>query len=90
MILQCNFVSFCRISSINLVDEKNVFILTIEHSMNIMQAFPAGSGPMDRTSYMFTYVDPRPGCPKLEELLEDYWDLMPNYQVVLQKCSSRS
>ncbi|KAE9457886.1 hypothetical protein C3L33_10219, partial [Rhododendron williamsianum] len=50
------------------------------------EAFPAGSGPMDRTSYMFTYVDPHPGCPKLEELLEDYWDLMPNYQVVLQKC----
>ncbi|KAG5545614.1 hypothetical protein RHGRI_017939 [Rhododendron griersonianum] len=45
------------------------------------EAFPAGSGPMDRTSYMFTYVDPHPGCPKLEELLEDYWDLMPNYQV---------
>ncbi|KAG5545617.1 hypothetical protein RHGRI_017939 [Rhododendron griersonianum] len=44
------------------------------------EAFPAGSGPMDRTSYMFTYVDPHPGCPKLEELLEDYWDLMPNYQ----------
>ncbi|XP_058220369.1 uncharacterized protein LOC131330713 isoform X1 [Rhododendron vialii] len=46
------------------------------------EAFPAGSGPMDRTSYMFTYVDPHPGCPKLEELLEDYWDLMPNYQGV--------
>ncbi|KAA8524733.1 hypothetical protein F0562_011156 [Nyssa sinensis] len=46
------------------------------------EAFPAGSGPMDRTIYMFTYVDPQPGCPKLEELLEDYWDLMPNYQGV--------
>ncbi|XAR55345.1 Lycopene beta-cyclase, partial [Bertholletia excelsa] len=46
------------------------------------EAFPAGSGPMDRTTYMFTYVDPQPGCPKLEELLEDYWDLMPNYQGV--------
>ncbi|KAL2557170.1 Lycopene beta/epsilon cyclase protein [Forsythia ovata] len=44
------------------------------------EAFPAGSGPLDRTTYMFTYVDPQPGCPKLEELLEDYWDLMPNYQ----------
>lgn len=46
-----------------------------------MQAFPAGSGPMDRTTYMFTYVDPQPGCPTLEDLLEDYWDLMPKYQV---------
>lgn len=50
---------------------------------NIWQAFPAGSGPMDRTTYMFTYVDPQPGCPKLEELLEDYWNLMPNYQVAI-------
>ncbi|KAK2988662.1 hypothetical protein RJ640_026089 [Escallonia rubra] len=46
------------------------------------EAFPAGSGPTDRTTYMFTYVDPHPGCPKLEELLEDYWNLMPNYQGV--------
>lgn len=50
----------------------------------IMQAFPAGSGPMDRTTYMFTYVDPQPGCPTLEDLLEDYWDLMPKYQVVFK------
>ena len=34
------------------------------------EAFPAGSGPTDRTTYMFTYVDPQFGCPKLEELLE--------------------
>ncbi|XP_055816426.1 uncharacterized protein LOC129885955 [Solanum dulcamara] len=46
------------------------------------EAFPAGSGPVDRTTYMFTYVDPQPGSPQLEELLEDYWDLMPNYQGV--------
>ncbi|CAI0550909.1 unnamed protein product [Linum tenue] len=45
------------------------------------EAFPAGSGPLDRTTYMFTYVQPRPGSPKLEELLESYWDLMPKYQV---------
>ena len=37
---------------------------------------------MDRTTYMFTYVDPQPGSPKLEELLEDYWNLMPDYQVI--------
>jgi len=29
---------------------------------------------------MFTYVEPQPGSPKLEELLEEYWDLMPEYQ----------
>ncbi|XP_047310548.1 uncharacterized protein LOC124914110 isoform X2 [Impatiens glandulifera] len=46
------------------------------------EAFPSGSGPLDRTTYMFTYVDPQPGSPKLEDLLEDYWDLMPNYQGV--------
>ncbi|PPS16245.1 hypothetical protein GOBAR_AA04329 [Gossypium barbadense] len=44
------------------------------------EAFPAGSGPLDRTTYMFTYVNPQPTSPKLEELLEDYWDLMPKYQ----------
>ncbi|KAI4305774.1 hypothetical protein L6164_029120 [Bauhinia variegata] len=46
------------------------------------EAFPAGSGPRDRTTYMFTYVEPRPGSPTLEQLLEDYWDLMPEYQGV--------
>ncbi|KAK8717759.1 hypothetical protein V6N13_045016 [Hibiscus sabdariffa] len=46
------------------------------------EAFPAGSGPLDRTTYMFTYVNPQPSSPKLEELLEDYWDLMPKYQGV--------
>ncbi|XP_015881166.3 uncharacterized protein LOC107417116 [Ziziphus jujuba] len=46
------------------------------------EAFPAGSGPVDRTTYMFTYVDPQPGSPKLEELLEEYWELMQDYQGV--------
>ncbi|XP_075479804.1 uncharacterized protein LOC142520631 isoform X2 [Primulina tabacum] len=46
------------------------------------EAFPAGSGPLERTTYMFTYLFPEPGCPKLEELLEDYWELMPKYQGV--------
>ncbi|KAL4588966.1 hypothetical protein LXL04_001867 [Taraxacum kok-saghyz] len=46
------------------------------------EAFPAGSGPLDRTTYMFTYVEPQPTTPKLEDLLEDYWDLMPKYQEV--------
>ncbi|XP_051117086.1 uncharacterized protein LOC127241875 isoform X2 [Andrographis paniculata] len=46
------------------------------------EAFPAGSGPLERTTYMFTYLYPEPGCPLLEELLEDYWELMPKYQGV--------
>ncbi|CAD6265454.1 unnamed protein product [Miscanthus lutarioriparius] len=45
------------------------------------EAFPAGSGHNDRTTYMFTYVDPKFGGPKLEQLLEVFWDLMPAYQV---------
>ncbi|XP_078443327.1 uncharacterized protein LOC144712846 isoform X4 [Wolffia australiana] len=47
------------------------------------EAFPAGSGPTDRTTYMFIYIDPEQGCPKLEDLLEDYWTLMPEYQASL-------
>lgn len=46
------------------------------------EAFPAGSGPFERTTYMFTYLYPEPGCPLLEELMEDYWELMPKYQGV--------
>ncbi|KAJ7526297.1 hypothetical protein O6H91_16G001100 [Diphasiastrum complanatum] len=45
------------------------------------EAFPAGSGPADRTIYLFTYADVTPSRPSLEKMLEDYWDLMPAYQV---------
>ena len=44
------------------------------------EAFPAGSGPKDRTTYMFTYLDADPSRPSLASLLDDYWDLMPQYQ----------
>jgi flavin-dependent dehydrogenase len=44
------------------------------------EAFPASSGPTDRTTYMFTYVDAQPGRPSLAELLESYWRLLPAYQ----------
>lgn len=47
----------------------------------LMQAFPAGSGPQDRTTYMFTYIDANKERPSQESLLEDYWRLMPQYQV---------
>lgn len=33
---------------------------------------------------MFTYIDPQPESPRLEELLEEYWNLMPEYQVAFQ------
>ncbi len=42
------------------------------------EAFPAGSGgPGDRTTYMFTYLDAEPYRPSLEEVMGDYWRLMP-------------
>jgi len=44
------------------------------------EAFPAGSGPTDRTTYMFAYMDAHPDRPSLQELMEDYWDLLPSYQ----------
>ena len=44
------------------------------------EAFPAGSGPNDRTTYMFTYVDAHETRPSLAKVLDDYWDLMPAYQ----------
>jgi hypothetical protein len=55
-----------------------------------MQAFPAGSGPRDRTTYMFTYLDATPNHPSLEQMLEDYWDLMPPYHVSLSLSFSLS
>ena len=44
------------------------------------EAFPAGSGPLDRTTYMFTYVDAHESRPSLAAVLDDYWTLMPSYQ----------
>jgi len=46
------------------------------------EAFPAGSDPKDRTTYMFTYIDAAPQRPSLESLLEHYWHAMPEYQNV--------
>eukprot|EP00850_Spirogloea_muscicola_P016445 SM000133S26811 [mRNA] locus=s133:213044:217741:+ [translate_table: standard] len=46
------------------------------------EAFPAGSGPTDRTTYLFTYTDAHPKRPSLQQLLEEYWLLMPQYQGV--------
>ncbi|PRW45123.1 fad dependent oxidoreductase [Chlorella sorokiniana] len=46
------------------------------------EAFPAGSGPADRTTYLFTYLDASPSRPSLEALLSEYWRRMPEYQGV--------
>lgn len=45
------------------------------------EAFPSGSGATDRTTYMFTYVDAQPTRPSLLTMMEEYWKLMPKYQV---------
>ena len=45
------------------------------------EAFPSGSGALDRTTYMFTYVDALPQRPSLQTMMEEYWKLMPDYQV---------
>ncbi|CAN0183211.1 unnamed protein product [Pylaiella littoralis] len=46
------------------------------------EAFPAGSGPSDRTTYMFAYMDADPRRTSLESMMDDYWDLLPKYQGV--------
>eukprot|EP01041_Mallomonas_annulata_P001053 gene1053-2061_t len=46
------------------------------------EAFPAGSSPLDRTTYLFTYMDAKPERPSILEIMEDYWTLLPRYQGV--------
>jgi lycopene cyclase CruP len=43
------------------------------------EAFPAREG---RTTYLFTYVDAHPSRPRLEDLFEEYLNLLPRYQNV--------
>jgi lycopene cyclase CruP len=43
------------------------------------EAFPASDG---RTTYMFSYMDAHPQRLSLEEMFEDYFRLMPEYQDV--------
>jgi flavin-dependent dehydrogenase len=44
------------------------------------EAFPTGSSPSDRTTYMFTYLDARKERPSVAELFDVYWELLPRYQ----------
>jgi flavin-dependent dehydrogenase len=46
------------------------------------EAFPSGSGPSDRTTYMFSYLDADASRPSLEAMLEHYYHAMPAYQGV--------
>ena len=41
------------------------------------EAFPAGSGPTERTTYMFTYLDSAPYRPSMAAMMDDYWALLP-------------
>jgi len=41
------------------------------------EAFPAGSGPRDRTTYMFSYMDADKSRPSFQELMSMYWNKMP-------------
>lgn len=54
------------------------------------EAFPAGSGPLDRTTYLFTYLDVDPRRPSLTAIMEDYWRRMPDYQVKYLNLQSSS
>lgn len=54
----------------------------VSNTQLFWEAFPSGSGPGDRTTYMFTYVDAVPNRPSLEAMMELYWKLMPQYQGV--------
>ena len=44
------------------------------------EAFPASTGPGDRTTYMFTYLDANEARPSISSMLDDYWNYMPKYQ----------
>lgn len=47
------------------------------------EAFPTGGAKDERTTYLFTYLDADPARPSiLNEIMEDYWTLLPRYQGV--------
>jgi flavin-dependent dehydrogenase len=54
------------------------------------EAFPSSSGPSDRTTYMFTYLDADPSRPSLAELLDLYWKKMPEYQGIRDQITAGS
>ena len=61
------------------VATKKVCLATFRRN-HAAQAFPA-QNPVDRTTYMFTYLDADERRPSLAALMELYWRTMPAYQV---------
>ncbi len=52
--------------------------------VSVAQAFPA-QNPVDRTTYMFTYLDADERRPSLAALMELYWRTMPAYQALARE-----
>ena len=46
------------------------------------QAFPSSGGASERSTYMFTYLEPGPEMPGLLEVMEKYWESLPAYQKI--------
>ncbi|MGA0198104.1 MAG: FAD-dependent oxidoreductase [Prochlorotrichaceae cyanobacterium] len=55
------------------------FTPIIQGSQFFWEAFPARDG---RTTYLFTYGGAHPDRPSLEDLMQQYWQLLPEYQEV--------
>ena len=49
------------------------------HCQYFWEAFPAKDG---RTTYLFTYLDAHPSRLSLEDLMSDYFNLLPEYQQI--------
>ena len=87
------FLFFCFLSSIGFKPENNTYSDLIYTDTPITrdkgagsalqyfwEAFPTGSGPGDRTTYLFTYMDAKPERPSVSDIFDDYWKLLPRYQ----------
>lgn len=55
------------------------FTPIINHCQYFWEAFPAKDG---RTTYMFSYLDADPARPSLEDFMDEYLRLLPEYQGV--------
>eukprot|EP01025_Chloroclados_australasicus_P020507 TRINITY_DN2162_c0_g1_i2.p1 TRINITY_DN2162_c0_g1~~TRINITY_DN2162_c0_g1_i2.p1 ORF type:complete len:538 (-),score=39.30 TRINITY_DN2162_c0_g1_i2:30-1643(-) len=77
---------FTNNSTADIIYSNSDILPVNKQEQNLLQyfweAFPAGSHPQDRTTYMFSYMDAEPYRPSLLDIMEDYWDLMPKYQDV--------
>lgn len=55
------------------------FTPIVNHCQYFWEAFPAKDG---RTTYMFSYLDAHPARPSLEDFMNEYLRLLPEYQGV--------